>query len=289
MAADKRIIIGCDNAVNLTAVLDSMKETTLFLHNIITATRPSDITGLVRSFEPHLLILCFRNNQSVLDDLNANGKKIPIPVFCLTGKWENETLSWNKNNIVFTCPLEHIYNSEYLHFRINSVFLLIADTYKKARDSNHTSSSTLNNQPANSRNLSRYVMELDQKTEMLLKVKDRIANLHSKAEGHTKAELMSIINLIKMSGNNHDLWGDFKLFFEETDPEFLPLLSKKFPFLTPIDLKYCCYLKMNMTNDDIKKIFGISLESVRTHKYRLKKKMSLAKNDDLRNYLRSVA
>jgi len=131
-------------------------------------------------------------------------------------------------------------------------------------------------------------MELDQKTEMLLKVKDRIANLHSKAEGHTKAELMSIINLIKMSGNNHDLWGDFKLFFEETDPEFLPLLSKKFPFLTPIDLKYCCYLKMNMTNDDIQKIFGISLESVRTHKYRLKKKLSLPKNEDLRNYLRSV-
>ncbi len=38
-----------------------------------------------------------------------------------------------------------------------------------------------------------------------------------------------------------------------------------------------------MTNDDIKNIFGISLESVRTHKYRLKKKMALSKEDDLRN------
>ena len=51
MTADKRIIIGCDNAVNLTAVLDSMKETTLFRHHIITVTRATDIDSLVRSFE----------------------------------------------------------------------------------------------------------------------------------------------------------------------------------------------------------------------------------------------
>jgi DNA-binding CsgD family transcriptional regulator len=45
---------------------------------------------------------------------------------------------------------------------------------------------------------------------------------------------------------------------------------------------------MNMTNDDIRNLLGINQESVRTHKYRLKKKMALSKEQDLLNYLRSV-
>ena len=43
-----------------------------------------------------------------------------------------------------------------------------------------------------------------------------------------------------------------------------------------------------MSNDDIKNILGINQESVRTHKYRLKRKMSLPNELDLSTYLRSV-
>jgi len=38
---------------------------------------------------------------------------------------------------------------------------------------------------------------------------------------------------------------------------------------------------MNMSNDDIRALLGISQESVRTHKYRLKKKLSLGKDQSL--------
>lgn len=286
MTADKRIIIGCDNAVNLTAVLDSMKETTLFRHHIITVTRAADINNLLRSFEPDLLLLCFRNNQAVIDNLNVSGQKVHVPILCLTGKWENETLNWQKTNIVFTCPLEHIQNTAYLHFRINSIFVLVNTIYKRATEQHgHTSNS---NGVTAGKNVNRYLMELDQKTEMLLKIRERLTGLYSRLQGEAKNEVSSLLNFIKMYANSYDLWGDFKLLFDETDPAFLPSLTKQFPLLTPVDLKYCCYLKMNMSNDDIKNVFGISLESVRTHKYRLKKKMSLSKDEDLRNFLLSV-
>ena len=85
-----------------------------------------------------------------------------------------------------------------------------------------------------------------------------------------------------------ELWNDFKVFYEEADPNFLLALGAKYPFLTPVDLKYCCYLKMNMTNDDIRQVFGISLESVRTHKHRLKKKLALSKDTDLNLFLRTI-
>jgi len=131
-------------------------------------------------------------------------------------------------------------------------------------------------------------MELDQKVEVLMKVKDRIADLYPRVDDPTRTELTSIVNSIRQSANDNKLWEDFKLYFEKTNPDFLYLLVQRHPGLTPKDLKYCCYLKMNMANDDIRTLLGINQESVRTHKYRLKKKLVLPKEQDLRSYLRSV-
>jgi DNA-binding CsgD family transcriptional regulator len=45
---------------------------------------------------------------------------------------------------------------------------------------------------------------------------------------------------------------------------------------------------MNMTNDDIRALLGINIESVRTHKYRLKKKLFLSKEKSVRSFLQTV-
>ena len=44
-----------------------------------------------------------------------------------------------------------------------------------------------------------------------------------------------------------------------------------------------------MDNEDSRLVGGINQESVRTHKYRLKKKMVLEKNQNLRNYIQAFA
>ncbi len=243
---------------------------------------------IVKSLNPDLVILCFRNNQLVLDNFNSFVKKPEIPLLCLARGFENGTLYWPQNSIVFTAPLEHINNAGYLCSRINAIFLLKAESSKKITINTFADAAIQYNQSDNIRNLSRYVMELDQKIEVLLKIKDRIADLYPRVDDPVRAELISIVNAIKMSANDNKLWDDFKLYFEQTNPDFLLSLAQKYPVLTPIDLKYCCYLKMNMSNDDIRNLLGINQESVRTHKYRLKKKMALSKEQDLRTYLRTA-
>ena len=265
-----------------------MKEITLFSPDIISATRVSDLISIVKSLDPDLIILSFRNNQLVLSDFNSFVKKPEIPILCLTKRFESETLGWNKNSIVFTYPFEHLNNEEYLSSRINSIFLIRTESSKKAATSTFAEMAIQNSQADNTRNLSRYVLELDQKVEVLLKVKDRIAHLCPQVDDPTKAELTSIVNSIKASATDSKFWEDFKVYFEQTNPNFLFLLAQKYPSLTAIDLKYCCYLLMNMTNDNIRNLLGINQESVRTHKYRLKKKMALPKDQDLKGYLRSV-
>jgi DNA-binding CsgD family transcriptional regulator len=288
MTSEKFIVIGCDDTVNLSVILNAIKGTTFFPHHIVSATRSSDLMEIVNSLHPDLVILCFRNNQLVLNNFNSFVKKSDLPLLCLARDFEIRALCWPQNSIVFTCPLEYINNSEHLNSRINSIFLLCAKSSKENLINTFADAAIQNNQSNNTRNLSRYVMELDQKVEVLLKIKDRIADLYPRVDDPVRAELTSIVNAIKMSANDNKLWDDFKLYFEQTNPDFLFSLAQKYPVLTPIDLKYCCYLKMNMSNDDIRNLLGINQESVRTHKYRLKKKMSLSKEQDLRTYLRTA-
>lgn len=288
MDAEKLIVIGCDETAALSTILNSMRWGTGFSYHIISATKITDLISIANSMSPDLIIVSFRNNQFAINNFNTFIKKPETPLLCLTKRMEAETLSWADNNIIFTYPFEHIGNSKYMHSRINSILLLKGSSSKNTIPQTFADSATRQHNQPEQNNLSRYVLELDQKVEILLKVKERIANLCGQVDDRVRAELTSIVNSIKKSANDGKLWDDFKLYFEQTDPDFLRLLSKKYPVLTPVDLKYCCYLKMNMSNDDIRNLLAINQDSVRTHKYRLKKKMSLGKEQDLRTYLKAV-
>jgi DNA-binding CsgD family transcriptional regulator len=277
MAREKVIIIGCDDTSVLPAILDSL-EAISFSHTAVTATSVYKVTDIVRSLQPDLVILCFRNNQRALADYCAAIKEWDLPLLCL-GRRLDKALTWEKNRAVFICPLEQAGFGGFLGASIQSVFALKGSA-PAIPDPEPTH---------NTANLSRYVMELGQKMEVLLKVKDRIMQLYPRVDDPVRQELMSIAGSIKSAAGDNKLWADFKLYFEHNNPSFLLRLSQRHPELTQNDLKYCCYLKMNMTNDDIRNLLGINQESVRTHKYRLKKKMSLGKEQSLRSYLAALA
>ena len=285
MLKEKVIVVGYDDNTNLSALLDKLKETTHFTYHIISATMSSGLASILSSMKPDLIILCFRNNQYILNELRPLSVQSLIPILCLTNRFENETLEWHHNHIVFTCQLEYLHQKSYLSSRINSILLMVNEQAPVQKIMGLADAAIGND---HTRNLSRYVMELDQKVEVLSKIKERIGELYTNVDDRTRAELISIVNSIKTSANDHKLWDDFKLYFEQINPGFLLQLAEAYPSLTSIDLKYCCYLKMNMSNDDIRNLLGINQESVRTHKYRLKKKMALTRDQDLMSHLRAV-
>lgn len=286
MVEEKLIIIGCDDGATMRTILDHLKETPFFMPNVISATRASDLITISRSMNPDLVIVCFRNNQLAVSDFNIFVKKPEIPMLCITRKFDNGIVNINQANIIFTYGIDYLQDESYFVSTINSIFLLRNKPMVPTMTVHAVNQQEQTH--GNSHNLGRYALELDQKVEVLLKVKNRISNLYAGVDDQVKAELTSIVNSIKMASHEHKLWDDFKLYFEQINPSFLSQLANKFPSLTTIDLKYCCYLLMNMSNDDIKSLLGINQESVRTHKYRLKKKMALSKDQDLKVFLRSV-
>ena len=71
-------------------------------------------------------------------------------------------------------------------------------------------------------------------------------------------------------------WEVFKLHFEGVHPNFFKGLKEQFPTLTQNNLKLCAYIKIGLTNKEISRILAVELESIKSAKKRLKKKINLS-------------
>ena len=281
MTTHENILIGSDTSASLAAIIKSLQDVNQY--SCITATRMSDIIQIAKSIQPILIILSFRDNQHIINSLLGFNKDFSIPILCLRQKNERQHLKMYENIVVFTQSFEYGIQQNNLSTNVQGILKLVQKNKQPQVSKSFVQSAM------QTKDLTRFTLELDQKKAILDKIKERIKQLYAGVDASTKTKLMSIVNTIKMSRNDRKHWDDFKHYFEDINPSFLKHLSTKFPCLTAKDLKYCCYLKMNMSNEDIRLILGINQESVRTHKYRLKKKMVLAKHQDLRNYLQTFA
>ena len=75
---------------------------------------------------------------------------------------------------------------------------------------------------------------------------------------------------------------------QQLHPDFFSQLSARaIKKLTPLDLKYCAYLHLQMNTSQIAQAMHVEAQSVRMFKYRLKQKFGLDKDTDLEEFLRS--
>jgi DNA-binding CsgD family transcriptional regulator len=66
---------------------------------------------------------------------------------------------------------------------------------------------------------------------------------------------------------------------------FFRKLKKKYPSLTPNDLRLCSYLRMNFTTKEIANLINISGRAVEIGRYRIRRKMSLGHDVNLNEFL----
>ena len=87
---------------------------------------------------------------------------------------------------------------------------------------------------------------------------------------------------------NENLNDRFEKHFEDVYPGFFKLLIKHSSKLTQNDLRFCAYLKMNQSTDEIARITSISIRTVESKKYRLKKKFKIQNNESLTSFIHSI-
>lgn len=80
----------------------------------------------------------------------------------------------------------------------------------------------------------------------------------------------------------------FQELFASIDPEFFKKLSAVNSKLTPLDLKHCAFIKMNLDNYELKRVLNVEMKSIQMTRYRLKKKLKLTEDDSLREFIFSI-
>lgn len=73
--------------------------------------------------------------------------------------------------------------------------------------------------------------------------------------------------------------------FKELYPDFSHLLLSQYPHLTPGDFKFCAFIKLNFSNKEIANYCHMSIRTVESKKYRLRKKIGIPIEIDVNTWV----
>ena len=127
------------------------------------------------------------------------------------------------------------------------------------------------------------VLKLIKKETFIDDLKDKL----KQGQGDiNRQEVRQLLNSITSS--NADNWKEFEARFLSVNKSFYQRLNRQFPELTQGDQKLCALIKLNFSSKEIAKLLGISVESTHTTRSRLRKKLSLSRGDNLKEFIANV-
>jgi DNA-binding CsgD family transcriptional regulator len=129
-------------------------------------------------------------------------------------------------------------------------------------------------------------MNLVQKKEFILKVKDELQHLNKSVKdvGGT-TELKKILRSLSDEEKLNEEWEQFSVHFNKVHGDFLNILKEKYPTLKPHELQLSAYLRMNLSSKEIAQLMSISVRGVEISRYRLRKKLGIATEVNLFQFL----
>ena len=136
--------------------------------------------------------------------------------------------------------------------------------------------------------LTTYTLNLIQKNQTLKDLRLEINQVIRSSSKSSYSEMRKLLNMIDYSFRKDEDWDNFKLFFEEVHAGFFEDLIKKHPKLTAHDLRHCALIRLNLSIEETSTIVGISADSIKTARFRLKKKMDLDSQTDLLEHLMTI-
>ncbi|PUZ27052.1 ligand-binding sensor domain-containing protein [Chitinophaga costaii] len=136
--------------------------------------------------------------------------------------------------------------------------------------------------------LATVTMLLVERRTLLSKIRDELNKLLKTLQPNISTEFKALLRMLDNAEKGEDDWQQFAIHFDEVHSNFLSTLKKKYPVLSPTDLKLCAYLRINLSSKEIAQLLNISAKSVEVSRYRLRKKLELPTEVNLFDFLLQV-
>lgn len=132
-----------------------------------------------------------------------------------------------------------------------------------------------------------YTFNFVQKNELISQLKSELQAIKPELSATNRPKLDAIARQIDAALRIDKDWSDFRKHFESVHPQFIQRLSEAFPKLTKNEFKLIALIRLNLSSKEISAILGISPDSVKTARYRLRKKLGIDNQTDLFQFLLS--
>lgn len=130
-------------------------------------------------------------------------------------------------------------------------------------------------------------LQLITKNDILTKILSNAKLFYSK-NAINEDYFSGLKNILKENSNQEKDWQHLKKIFEEVHHDFFRKIKQVCPELSENELRICAYLKINFQNKEIAKLLNITPESLKTLRHRIRKKLTLDKDEILEEFIRSL-
>ncbi|WPR73328.1 hypothetical protein [Algoriphagus sp. NG3] len=126
-------------------------------------------------------------------------------------------------------------------------------------------------------------VQLIEKDELLIHIKTQLKELKKHDQ---KTPVNKLIKNIDFHSTRN--WNVFEKRFIQINTGFYERLKAKFPTLNHNDHRLCALIKLNMSSKEMASLLAISVESVHTNRYRLRKKIQLDRSGNLEDFIGNI-
>jgi tetratricopeptide (TPR) repeat protein len=136
-----------------------------------------------------------------------------------------------------------------------------------------------------SKELTGITLHMIKKNEVLEALRNKLASMVKDDKRDQRKELKLLLEGIHFNSNEDKSWQDFRVVFEYVHKDFFEKLMKHSGSLTTTDLRFLALLKMNLNSADMATMLTVSQTSLRTTRYRLRKKLRLPEDASLQQFV----
>lgn len=124
-------------------------------------------------------------------------------------------------------------------------------------------------------------LHVEEKNRLIYELKEKLDTFESDDPLYRQMSRL----IVKSQGIDKG-YNDIKFGFSEISPDLINGLQQKAENkLTPLDLKYCSYIYMGLTNKEIAIKLNVAPKSIRMARYRIKQKLQLDKDDSIDDFM----
>lgn len=135
--------------------------------------------------------------------------------------------------------------------------------------------------------LASQTLHLVQKNTFIQELMENLQSIKNSPEKF-KMEFRRIVMLLKKENASDKDWEVFKTYFSEVHNDFDQKLKTLSSEISEKEIRLAVFLRMNLTTKEIAATLNVLPDSILKSKYRLKKKLGLAKETDLTSFLNTL-